>query len=363
MQPEPRDTLERNTRIILVMVGILCFLALGRGIRNGADIIVPFVLATFMVYILNPLIVFFERRGVPGALAVLLTIITAFGVIISLGVVVNASIQSFAVEFPKYEGRLNALTTDILDILNVTPEASSVEGADSPRLAAILENLSLSTLVTNLVQAVGGFLSKAVLILMILLFMLVSRNQLLRKLPVAFSPEVSEKISSVVANINQQIQQYIVMKTFISLLTAGIVMVVMLLFGLEFVVIWGLLTFLLNFIPTVGSAVAVILPLSLALIQFESLPKVAWLGVCLFATQFVVGQVLDPRLIGKRINLSPLVLLFALIFWGWMWGIIGMLLAVPLTVVLKIVLGNVAELRFLSVLMSAGGTPEEGGSG
>ncbi|MCH8960809.1 MAG: AI-2E family transporter [Bacteroidetes bacterium] len=360
MQPEPRDTLERNTRIILVMVGILCFLALGRGLRNGADIVIPFVLATFMVYILNPLIVFFERRGVPGALAVLLTIITAFGVIISLGVIVKANIESFAVEFPKYEGRLQALTTDIRDILNVTPEASSVEGADSPRLAAVLENLSLSTLVTNLVQTVGGFLSKAVLILVILLFMLVSRNQLLRKLPVAFSPDVSEKISSVVANINQQIQQYIVMKTFISLLTAGIVMVVMLLFGLEFVVIWGLLTFLLNFIPTVGSAVAVILPLSLALIQFESLPKVAWLGVCLIATQFVVGQVLDPRLIGKRINLSPVVLLFALIFWGWMWGIIGMLLAVPLTVVIKIVLENVAGLRFLSVLMSAGAVPQEG---
>ncbi len=362
MQPEPRDTLERNTRIILVMVGILCILALGRGLRNAGDIIIPFVLATFLVYILNPLIVFFERRGVPGALAVLLTIITAFGVIISLGVIVKANIESFAVEFPKYEGRLKALNTDILNILNVTPEASSVEGTDSP-FAAVLENLSLSTLVTNLVQTVGGFLSKAVLILVILLCMLVSRNQLIRKLPVAFSPDVSEKISSIIANINQQIQQYIVMKTFISLLTAGLVMGVMLLFGLEFVVIWGLLTFLLNFIPTVGSAVAVILPLSLAFIQFESLPKVAWLGVCLFATQFVVGQVLDPRLIGKRINLSPVVILFALIFWGWMWGIIGMLLAVPLTVVIKIVLENVAGLRFLSVLMSAGVTPEEGGSG
>ncbi len=359
MQPEPRDTLERNTRIILVMVGILCVLALGRGLRNAGDIIIPFVLATFLVYILNPAIAFFERRGVPGALAVLLTIITAFGVIISLGVIVKANIQSFAVEFPKYEGRIQALTTDILDVLNVTPEASSAEGTDSPRLAAVLENLSLSTLVTNLVQTVGGFLSKAVLILVILLFMLVSRNQLLRKLPAAFSPDVSEKISSVVANINQQIQQYIVMKTFISLLTAGLVMGVMLLFGLEFVVIWGLLTFLLNFIPTVGSAVAVILPLSLALIQFESLPKVAWLGVCLFATQFVVGQVLDPRLIGKRINLSPLVLLFALMFWGWMWGIIGMLLAVPIMVVIKIVLENVAGLRFISVLMSAGAVPQQ----
>ena len=81
--------------------------------------------------------------------------------------------------------------------------------------------------------------------------------------------------------------------------------------------------------------------------------------MCLFATQFVVGQVLDPRLIGKRINLSPVVILFALIFWGWMWGIIGMLLAVPLTVVFKIVLENVAGLRFLSVLMSGGGPPPE----
>jgi len=346
---------ERNTRIIMILLGIICVFLLIRGLHNGASIIIPFILAGFLLYIVNPIIEFFERFKVPSGLAVLLSLITIFTILVFLGVVVNNSIQSFVIEFPKYENRLHDLTSSAVSFLNVSPAdgADVVEENQAVRLSDVFENLSLPVLLRNIVKAVGHFMSSMILVLLILLFMLGGRNQLKRKAKLAFNPHTAKKLSSVVSNINIQIQQYILMKTAVSLLTTVLVVIIMLLFGLEFVVIWGVLTFMLNFIPNVGSMVAVILPLSLALIQFDNIATVGWLGLCLFLAQFSVGQVLEPKLVGKRIHLSPVVILFALIFWGAMWGVVGMVLAVPLTVAAKIVFENVEGLRFLSVLMSS----------
>jgi AI-2 transport protein TqsA len=122
----------------------------------------------------------------------------------------------------------------------------------------------------------------------------------------------------------------------------------------EFALVWGMLTFLLNFIPTIGSFVAVLLPLGVAFFQFsDHLIMLFWLALILIAIQFTIGNLVDPRVVGKSLNLSPLVVLFSLIFWGWLWGIIGMFLAVPLAVIAKIIFENIDSLRFLSVLMSA----------
>ena len=357
---DSQNKTERNTRIIIVLLGIICVFLFARALHNGGSIIIPFILAGFLLYILNPIIDFFERLKVPSGLAVLLSLITTFSVLIFLGAVINDSIQSFVVEFPKYENRLHELTTRAVEVLNVAPvdSAEVAEGNEAVRLSDIFENLSVSVLLRNVVRAVGSFLSSMVMVLVIMLFMLGGRNQLKQKIKLAFKPSTSERISSIVSNMNTQIQQYLVMKTVVSLLTTALVVIVMLFFGLEFVVIWAVLTFMLNFIPTVGSIVAVLLPLSLALIQFDSVATVGWLGLCLFAAQFSIGQVLDPKLVGKRINLSPVVILFALIFWGAMWGIVGMILAVPLMVVAKIIFENVEELRFLSVLMSSAPSSE-----
>jgi predicted PurR-regulated permease PerM len=117
--------------------------------------------------------------------------------------------------------------------------------------------------------------------------------------------------------------------------------------------IWGILTFLLNFIPSIGSVVATILPITIAFIQFESYLTIFLVAVLLIVVQFTMGNLIDPRVVGDSVNLSPLVVLFSLIFWGWLLGIVGMFLAVPLSVVLKIVFENISDLRFLSVLMSA----------
>lgn len=128
-------------------------------------------------------------------------------------------------------------------------------------------------------------------------------------------------------------------------------MIILYLFGIEFVLVWGVLTFVLNFIPNIGSIIATLLPLSLAVIQLDGLASVVWLAICLMGIQFLIGNILDPKFVGDRLGISPVTILFALVAWSWMWGLVGMFLAVPLTVLIKIILENIEVLRPISVLM------------
>ncbi|MFZ0390139.1 MAG: AI-2E family transporter, partial [Calditrichia bacterium] len=178
------------------------------------------------------------------------------------------------------------------------------------------------------------------------------RNQLMIKVQLAFPTQTATRIAAVLKNINRQIQKYLITKTLISLTTGILFGVALTLFDVEFALIWGLLAFLLNFIPNIGSIIATVLPLSIAFIQDTNFGHLFWIALVLIGIQIVVGNLLDPRIVGRSLNLSPLVVLFSLMFWGWIWGIVGMFLAVPISVIIKIIFENIESLRFISVLMS-----------
>ena len=351
--------LELNTQIIIVLLTIICLVVFGRTLKDFSSILLPFVFAIYLTFLLNPVIDLFDKLHSPRVLSIILTSIMVLLLIVLIGSVIKDSIDSFVVEFPKYEKRIDSITDDAMDLLHIKQVDASDDSinAISPEIKAVLDNFSITNLLGNLVSSISNILSNAFLVLIVLLFLLIGRHTLTKKINVAFHGEMSEKISSIITNINKQIQKYLVAKTLISLITALVTMIVLILFDLEFVAIWVLLTFLLNFIPSVGSVIAAILPLIMALVQYDSLATVGWLGLCLAAVQFTIGNVVEPKLMGKQINLSPVMIMFALIFWGWQWGIIGMLMAVPLTVMINITLLNIPKLRFISVFMSA--NPEE----
>jgi predicted PurR-regulated permease PerM len=335
-------------------------MGVGVVIHLTRDVLLPFALAVFFSYILNPLITFFEKRKIPSIFAIIIAILITFTVLVLLGVLINVSIQSFAEEFPKYEDRFGKLAENILlwlvTIFDLPRELvdSSLGGSERFQLLTDLKTFSIASVVTTVLGTIAKFLSNTLLVMLFLLFILLGRNQFVRKLSLAFEGQRSAKIAAIAENINRQVQKYIVMKTLISLATALLATIVLLYFDVEFAIIWGILTFLLNFIPSIGSIIATILPVTIATIQFESYLTIVTVLLLLTAIQFILGSIVDPQVIGVSVNLSPLVILFSLIFWGWMWGVIGMFLAIPISVVLKIVFENVDELHFLSVLMSNG---------
>jgi predicted PurR-regulated permease PerM len=172
------------------------------------------------------------------------------------------------------------------------------------------------------------------------------------KIEVGFSPATANRFMSIYNNISDQVQKYLGVKTLISFLTSLFVMGILLLFGVDFVLVWGILTFLFNFIPNVGSFAATLIPVIFALIQFDNPLLALWLAICLFGVQFVFGNILEPKIMGESVNLSAVVILFALLFWGFIWGIPGMFLAVPMTAIIKIIFENIDGLKPVAILMS-----------
>jgi predicted PurR-regulated permease PerM len=355
MKEESIERLERIAIFIAVLLSLLVLRSIGIWLHTASAFLLPFIVAVFLMFIINPVIAFFEKRKIPGPLAVLFSVLLFVLIFVLIGMVIKNNIDAFAREFPKYEQRIDTLTRDIIELLQIKGQQGTGESGQLPAgLLATLEKFSVSDAITALVSSIGNFLSNAVLVLLFLLFLLTGRNTLIPKIKRAFSETTSAKIASVFRNIDRQVQKYLQIKTIISSLTGALALIVLYLFGVDFAGIWALLTFLLNFIPSIGSLIATVLPVSVALIQFDSYARVAGLALCLFVVQFSMGNILEPRILGRQVNLSPVVLMVALLYWGWQWGIIGMLLAVPLTVMFKIICENVPPLRFLGILMSSG---------
>jgi predicted PurR-regulated permease PerM len=342
---------------VKIALGLLAFLVFDRLVGflfNGRDLFVPFVLAVFLTFLLNPLIAFFEKRRIPQILSILLALGVTIVFILVIAQVTFESISAFSENFSKYEDRLNELGGEIVGLLGISPDVLSgkLKLSEDPRAAQLLKGLSISNLLSSVLKSVNNVISKLVLVFLFLLFLLLGRNQFLRKVGRAFPASVSEKATTIFQNINEQVQKYLMIKTLISLLTSGLVMIILFLFGVDFVLVWGLLAFLFNFIPNIGSFIASLLPLALAFIQFDNYFKILWLAILLFGVQFICGNLLEPKFMGKSINLSPVVILFALIFWGFLWGIMGMFLSVPIMAIIKIIFENVESLRPVGILMS-----------
>ena len=165
--------------------------------------------------------------------------------------------------------------------------------------------------------------------------------------------ERHEKASNLLKRLNKSINEYISLKTLVSLITAAVSYVVLLIIGVDFAFFWAFLIFLLNFIPTIGSLIATIFPATMALLQFCSINPFIWVLVCIGTVQLIVGNLIEPKLMGKSLNVSSLVVLLALAFWGAIWGIVGMILSVPITVVMIIIFAQFPATKNISILLSS----------
>jgi predicted PurR-regulated permease PerM len=206
-------------------------------------------------------------------------------------------------------------------------------------------------------SSVGGVVSltgNIFLALLYLVFLLLGTNSFPGKIQQAFRPDLSVRITKALESVDTHVRRYLVSKTLISLITAVLVTIILLAFGVDFALFLGLVTFFLNFIPNIGSFIATAFPGLVALIQYESFGQALVIVVLLVIVQTVMGNLIEPKLMGEQLDLSPLSILLALIFWGWLWGIWGMIMAVPITSLIKIICESIEPLRPFAVLMGSG---------
>ena len=193
------------------------------------------------------------------------------------------------------------------------------------------------------------------LVLLYLLFLILERQTILPKLMAALPRGKVQRVSQMIARMNRQTAKYTFLKLIISLITGVLFYFAAIITGLDFALVWGVLAVILNFIPTIGSIICTAGTIIMALIQFApDWSNVIYVTVLMIGIEMVVGNIIDPKLQGVQLNISPLVILVALAVWGYIWGLAGMFLAVPLTSTIQIVCANIPSLRPIAILLSEG---------
>jgi AI-2 transport protein TqsA len=340
----------RDTKLTLILLGALVFIALGFVLHLLKPILLPFVVAVFLSQIFAPMNAALRRRRVPAVLSILIVLLVVTIGLLIFAWVLYSSAQAFTEALPRYQARLQGALDGILSWL----------ATSSPRLATQIQQwrweqaVEMSSVTGFVAATVGSFLvffNDAFLILLFFVFLLAGSEAFPGKLRVALAMEHAERLGTVIQNVQCQVRKYLLTKTLINLGIGVLVGILFAAFGVDFPVFWGLLTFLTHYIPSIGAVISVGLPAGFLFLQFS--PGQALLIALLNAAlQFVIGNAVEPRIMGSSLNLSPLLVLLCLIFWGWLWGAWGMVLAVPITSMLKILLENIEPLRPLAVLMS-----------
>lgn len=337
----------RTLDVIAVFLGILVGIALISVLYLAQSIVLPFLVALFLAYLLDPIIRFLGRLRVPAWLAVCLALLGAFILLALVSTLFYVSALSFVKGYPQYEPKLRGLLSTITSQMELGPQ--------DWQLADLRKYLASATVATTVLTSMGSFvalLGRLLLVFIFVVFILVGQQRLPRRMRRAFGDEEAERILQVLERITRQVQAYLGAKAIVSLVTGVLVNLLLMALNVDFAILWGTLAFILNFIPYIGSPVAAIPPILVAALKFDTLMPAVWIATGLTAINVVLGGFVEPRLVGQRLNLSPLLVILSLLFWGWLWGIAGMVLAVPILATIKIACENVPPLRFVSLLMS-----------
>lgn len=338
-----------SARFILIAAAFVVVVA---GMKAAESLLVPFLLSVFIALICSPLLAWLKSRKVPGSLAILLIILAVVAVGILLGTVVSSSIQDFSNDLPTYQARLQEMSFGLQQWL-----ANRGVNYDFSQLRESINPGAVMQLAGNTLASFGNAMTNAFMILLTVIFILAEDVGFSEKLSRARN--IPEQSLDAILRFRQSVNNYLGIKTLMSLFTAILIVIWLWMLDVDYPVMWGMLAFLLNFVPTVGSILAAVPAVLLALIQLG--PMVAGLaGAGYVAVNLVVGNMLEPRWMGKGLNLSPLVVFLSLVFWGWVLGPVGMLLSIPLTILVKIALENDEQTRWLGVMLGGdGGDIEE----
>jgi AI-2 transport protein TqsA len=350
--PRPPDRHRRDRAAIFIIAAYLVIAATGWYLlKELAPVLRPLALAVFLAYIIIPVQARLARRT-SRAVALVVLGLAALGVCGLLAALTYDSAVDLSADLPRFAQRGKATVAQVRSAVDQWPWLHGLVG--DPEAAIDRAAGKLNALIGTIAGTAADVLSEGLVVGVYLLFLLLEAAHFPGRIRAGFAAERSGQILSVVAQINSAIASYLRVKVLASLILAVPATLILWAFGVKAALLWGVLTFLLNFVPYVGSAVAWTLPTLLAFLQLDPGWQPIAVASLLLADHSLSAYVIEPALTGKAVDLSPLVILLALAFWGLCWGLEGMLLAVPLTVVLRIVLDHLAATRPLARLMGEG---------
>ncbi|MBV8223597.1 MAG: AI-2E family transporter [Verrucomicrobia bacterium] len=339
-------------RLVTVALTLVIVISTFYVLSIGEQFFVPLVMAVLAVYLVDILSRFIRKfslggYSIPAAISIMLAFAIIFGLGFVLVEIIAQNARHVAAAAPKYQARLQQLQAEIFLKFGIE---------EPPELRQLLRTIDLPTFFGAVAKEVATVLEDVTLIVIYGVFMMLERRFIPVKVEALFpDPERRKNAIRIIRRIDRDIHTYLGVKTAVSLTSALLAYVLMRTIGLDFAEFWALLVFLLHFIPTIGIIVATLLPTLLAAVQFDSLGPVLVVGIGITAIAQLMGNIVEPNVMGETLNLSPLTVIISLIVWGSVWGIVGAFLCVPLTVILVIVLSNFKSTRWVSILLSKTG--------
>jgi AI-2 transport protein TqsA len=347
---ERPEILGPGARALLVMASATVVIA---GIRAASPILLPFALALFIAVLSLPIMRFLRGKGVPSWLAIVLAVLADLAVI---GVLVFLFMQSMA----DFQERGAMYATRLQALFRSWVEALQDRGIPAGEYLAteLVSASALMDLAGGAISRLASILSTTFLVILILVFMLAEASIFPAKFRAILKNGENGDDLGRFSKILDEVLGYLAIKTVVSLATGVAIGLFAWLMGLDFPVLLGLIGFALNYVPTVGSIIAALPAVLLSLIQFGGFAPAALVALGYLAINVVFGNVLEPQLLGRRLGLSTVVVVMSLLFWAWVWGPVGALLAVPLTMVAKIAFQNTKDLRWIALLLDKQAPPD-----
>ncbi len=368
-------------------ISIIGIVVIALVLKELSHIFIPFVIAYFLFFIFSPINDYLREKKIPLYAVLLLDIFVTAFVMWGVSSFIIGSFISFGDQIPGYADKLNKIVSDAAVTMHIRDPFFRYFS-----IQRIVSKIDYKLLAGGIFSSTFSVLGNILFVLFFFIFVVIGHNTTYEAIKNRFvfkkvkpelkeikkkyktSPEEpnndynqwisdklnverqekEEKLAQTFKAITKQIQRYIILKIAINL-SAGIVITFLLyLFGIDFAIIWGLFVFLFNFIPSIGSAIALVLPVVMTLLQYESITYALLIALILAAIQTLFFNIIETNLIGKRLNLNPLLILMSVLIWGYIWGIVGMLLSVPLTAIIKIIISNSESenMKFISDLMS-----------
>ncbi len=322
---------------------LAAFVVVAAGIKTAESLMVTFLLSGFFAIICAPPFMFMLRKGVPDWLSLMIVVVGITAIQLLFITIIASSVTDFSRDIPLYQERLQQLFVNFV----ATMEGWGVDVPENVIKQHFDPGVVLK-IAANTLGSLGGVLSNSFMIILTVIFMLFEGSNLPNKLQAAFGEDSAHMAH--ISRFLDNVKSYMTIKTVISLMTGLLIYIWLLVVGVDYALLWGLVAFLFNFVPNIGSIIAAVPAVLLALIQLGPLSAV-FAGLGYLVANIVMGNVIEPRYMGRGLGLSTLVVFLSLVFWGWIMGPVGMLLSVPLTMLLKIAFESSDDTKWIAIIM------------